>query len=239
MYSEKRMVMYSDVDEHEIMDISSITDYFQDCGTNHTDSVGLTLDMMSEMGLAWIVVSWQIDVIRPPRMGETVEVATWPYKGGSRLYAYRNFTITDSSGEIIVKAASLWVILDIENQTLTRIPDEVAAYYTVSDKLDMEYKPRKITRGEPDFNGQPFVVPRAFIDRNSHMNNAWYVRLALEFVPSDFEVREMRAEFINSARRGDTIFPQAELTDDRAVVYLNDEQGKPYAVVELTKKGTE
>ncbi|MCR4673236.1 MAG: acyl-[acyl-carrier-protein] thioesterase [Lachnospiraceae bacterium] len=239
MYSEKRKVMFSDVREDETMDISKITDYFQDCGTNHTESVGLSIDKLTEMGLAWIVVSWQIDVIRAPRLGETVEVATWPYKGAGRLYAYRNFTITDSTGEIIVKANSFWVMLDLRRMTITGISEEVASYYTVSDKLDMVYKPRKIQNGTSDFAAEPFTVPRAYIDRNSHMNNAWYVRAALEYLPEDFTVGEMRAEFRNSAKKGDIIYPKTETGEGRIVVYLNDEAGNPYSVIELTNKGTE
>ena len=50
-------------------------------------------------------------------------------------------------------------------------------------------------------------VQKADIDYNRHMNNAHYVRHALELLPDDFEVRHLRVEYRIAAKRGDVLVP--------------------------------
>ena len=41
----------------------------------------------------------------------------------------------------------------------------------------------------------PIRVLRADIDYNKHLNNANYVRMAMELLPADFEINGLRVEY--------------------------------------------
>ena len=74
---------------------------------------------------------------------------------------------------------------------------------------------------------------RYHIDTNEHVNNCQYVQMALESLPKDKEVHQMRVEYKKSAVYGDMIYPRIAAEDDRTVVELCDENAKPYAVIEF------
>lgn len=79
-----------------------------------------------------------------------------------------------------------WILVDMENGHVVRITPEIAAHYPMEEKADMSYAPRKIAFREEKERLEPISVPKAFIDTNQHMNNAQYIRTALNLIPEDF-----------------------------------------------------
>ena len=71
---------------------------------------------------------------------------------------------------------------------------------------------------------------RYHIDTNEHVNNCQYVQMAMEMLPGDINVRQLRVDYKKSAVLGDMIFPKVSEEQDRTVVELCDEVGKAYAV---------
>ena len=69
---------------------------------------------------------------------------------------------------------------------------------------------------------------------NHHVNNAQYIRLSQEYIPADFQVQRLRAEYKRQAVLGDQIFPMVSKTEDSYVVALCNEEKEPYAVVEFS-----
>lgn len=66
------------------------------------------------------------------------------------------------------------------------------------------------------------------------INNAQYIRLSQEYIPADFQVQRLRAEYKRQAVLGDQIFPMVSKTEDSYVVALCNEEKEPYAVVEFS-----
>ena len=80
----------------------------------------------------------------------------------------------------------------------------------------------------------PIKVLRADIDYNKHMNNANYVRVAMELLPEDFTVRGLRVEYRLAAKLGDVLIPTVFQTEGGIIVSLsigNDVS----AIVEFTE----
>jgi acyl-ACP thioesterase len=75
---------------------------------------------------------------------------------------------------------------------------------------------------------------RADIDYNRHVNNANYIRMAMELLPGDFVVKGMRVEYRVAAKLGDTLTPRVHHTADGIIIALaiGDETS---AIVELTR----
>ena len=87
---------------------------------------------------------------------------------------------------------------------------------------------RRIWRKKPSF-----PVRKYHIDTNEHVNNCQYVQMALEVLPEETRVRQIRVEYKKSAVLGDVIFPKVAREENRIVTELCDENGKPYAVIEI------
>ena len=54
----------------------------------------------------------------------------------------------------------------------------------------------------------PFPVRKYHIDTNEHVNNCQYVQMALEVLPRDILVSQVRVDYKKSAVLGDKIFPE-------------------------------
>lgn len=105
----------------------------------------------------------------------------------------------------------------------------------MEEKADMSYAPRKIAFREEKERLEPISVPKAFIDTNQHMNNAQYIRTALEFVPEDFHIRQVRVEYKKAAVLHDQLYPFIYKDDQIIKILLGDAEGQAYAVVEFKR----
>ena len=222
-------VRFSEIDHTRKITVPSIINYFQDCSTFQSEDIGVGLDVLSKKKKAWILTYWQIVIDHYPKMNDQIQVSTWASKFKGML-AERNFCMTDENGEKAAYAQSVWVYMDVEKG---RPDQEELDAYGQCEPLEMEYESRKIALPEDCMSLEPFPVRRYHIDTNEHVNNCQYVQMALESLPKDKEVHQMRVEYKKSAVYGDMIYPRIAAEDDRTVVELCDENAKPYAVIEF------
>lgn len=102
-------------------------------------------------------------------------------------------------------------------------------------RLDMEYASRKIILPETFAGEEAFPVQKHHLDTNHHVNNCQYIQMAMDYLPLDFKIRQMRAEYKQQARLHDTICPEKSVDGDKIVIKLNDTEAEPYAVVEFVR----
>ena len=183
----------------------------------------------------WLLSAWQIVIDRRPKLNERIRITTSPYDFKGFL-GYRNFMITDAQDEVIVKAASIWTLLDTVKGLPAKPTQELLDGYELAPKLAMEYAPRKIAVLGEGVQQAPFPVRRWQIDSNKHVNNVAYVRMALEFVETQERIRELRVEYKRAAHYGDMIVPVVYQSDKKTQVQLKDETGGLFALVECSVK---
>lgn len=235
MYSFDSRIRYSEVDSEGNITFNAILDYFQDCSSFQSEDLGVGIDFLKEKQMAWVLISWQIEVERYPRHGERVKVGTWPYdfKG---FYGYRNFIMTNEEGERLAYANSMWVLLDLKNGRPSRLLPEMVEAYQLDPALAMESCPRKMKLPMQMEAREPFGVHKFHLDTNQHVNNGKYILMAQEYLPQHFEIGKMRAEYKKSAVFGDMIYPYVAVTEEKVTVALSDERQTPYVIVELERK---
>ena len=235
MYKFDGRIRYSEVDRSRKLTVEKMIDYFQDCSSFQSEDLGIGLDYMEERSIAWVINYWQICFLRRPCMGESVRTGTAPYEFKG-IMGMRNFMMETREGELLAVAQSVWTLLDMKKMYPMRIPEELKGKYELSPKMEMDYKPRKIAvPGEGGDQMQELEVKLHHLDTNQHMNNAQYVHFAAMYLPADSEVRALRVEYRRQALLGDRILPVLYRTGDKTLLAsMNGEDGKPYAVVEMT-----
>ena len=232
MYEFESRVRYSEIDHRGTMTLPALINYFQDCSTFHSEEVGLGMERLKEEKKAWVLSYWQVIVERYPRMGEKITIGTFPteFKG---LYGNRNFYMKDGAGARIACANSIWVFMDLEKGRPVKPGAENIEPYETEEPLDMPYEGRKILMPEHCEEKESFRVRKYHNDTNEHVNNCQYVQMALEMLPKDTDVRQLRVDYKKSAVLGDVIYPKISEEPGRTVAELCDADGKPYAVVEM------
>lgn len=235
MYTFESRIRYSETDSAGKLTMASLINYFQDCSTFHSEDLGVGLEYMKERRLAWVLSAWQIVVNRYPRIGEKVVIGTQPYDMKGFL-GYRNFAMMDGKGEYIAKANSLWSLLDMGTGKPAAITEEMFQAYALKERLDMEYAPRKIALpGEGELQ-EAVTVRKHHLDTNHHVNNQQFISIAMEYLPENFTIGQVRAEYKKQAFLEDILAPRVTVDQKKVYVVLEDRDGKPYAAVEFMEK---
>lgn len=232
MYSFDSRVSFSECDMNLNLSVDGLVDYLQDVAIFEGNEGDINIHYLSERHLGWILNSWQIIIERMPRFGEKIVVSTFPYDFRGFL-GYRNFVMKTEDGEVLAKADSMWTLLDLEKLRPVRPTEEILTGYQLGEKLDMEYKGRKIRTEGEGVQGKTVWVQASQLDSNRHMNNAEYVCIALSYLPQDLKVKELRVEYRNAAYHNAVIKPMVYTKEDCIQVSLNDENDSPYAIIEF------
>jgi len=142
--------------------------------------------------------------------------------GMKPMFGFRNTFIYDAEGKPCYRTWSMGAFVDKSNGKLKRIDDATIDTMVLEPQLEMDYRDRRIIL--PQDGGRvcgPIRVLKADIDYNQHVNNANYVRMAMELLPDDFEVKGLRVEYRVAARMGDVLVPTIYDTETGLVVALS------------------
>lgn len=232
MYKMDARVRYSECGIDNKLRIPAIINYFQDCTTENSEQIGVGHDYLVERNRAWILNSWQVEIMRRPKVGEQIEVGTWA-TGFKGVFGPRDFCMKTSKGEELARAHSLWVYIDTKNGRPVKPTEEEIAVYEVGEPILMEEVSRKIKMPEGAIKVDTFPVHKYHIDTNAHVNNSKYIELACEALPEEFEVQRLRVEYRKAAVLGDRIVLKRVIEEERIVAELCDEEDNTYAIVEV------
>lgn len=229
-YTMDARVRYSETDMQEKLTLDAVLNYFQDSAVFHSEDVGRGMNELKEKHLVWYLSSWQICIGEYPGVCEHIKVKTWPY-AFHQMMGDRNHTIETDAGKVLIWGNSNWVLMDTEKQRPVPVPAALGENYGLEEKYPMEYAPRKIQIPKGGEKKDPLTITRAYLDSNQHVNNARYVQIAEEYIPENFPIRELRAEYRRQARKGDVFYPLVTEHEGEWIVSLDNAEGRPYAVV--------
>ena len=129
MFIEKEFYIgFRDLDFSSKLCNTSLLSYLEDIGGIHSNQAGYGIFEIPETHLSWVLLGWRLQVIRRPKYAEKIKIKTWS-KGVVKLYTYRDFEVYDEQGNLIIKASSKWVLLDIEKGKIVRIEPELMEKY--------------------------------------------------------------------------------------------------------------
>ena len=174
-----------------------------------------------EQNMAQLLATRQVEVVRVPEYKEELTVTSTVY-GMKPMFGFRNTFIYDAQGNPCYKTWSMGAFVDKTAGKLKRVDDATIASMKLEPQLEMNYKDRRIIL--PKMEGEvlePIKVLRADIDYNRHLNNANYIRMAMELLPEGFVVRGLRVEYRVAAKLGDMLTPTIYNTDAGIVVALS------------------
>lgn len=233
-YQFESRIRFSETGLDRKLTLVSLIDYFQDCSTFHSELCGHGLDYCREHGRAWMILSWQVEILRRPSLGEQVTVQTWP-NAFKAFYGHRNYCMLDKEGNYLAKANSIWAWIDMESGHPAKVLPEDIAGYVMEPRLEMQEFPRKIHMPEENTRMESFPVTRNNLDTNHHVNNGQYIRMAEEYLPDGFETGILRVEYRQQAHLHDEIVPLVHEDAGTFTVGLCDHQENPFSILVFTR----
>ena len=231
-YSFESRVRFSEIGEKGCLTLPGVLDYFQDCCTFESEQTGLGMEVLKAQKRAWVLSAWQVIVKRYPKLGENIKVTTIPY-GFRGFIGMRNFILETADGERLAWANSYWSFINTETGLPEKLTPADTDPYDLGEKMEMDYAPRKIALPKERKPKESFAVQKHHLDTNHHVNNCQYVQMAMDYLPENFKIHQMRAEYKQQARLNDVICPARAVDENKTTVLLNDQKGEPYAVIEF------
>ena len=200
----------------------------QETATMHAEKLGWGYEALEKQGLQWVLSRQWIRMHRYPRWKDDVRITTWPSDKGAITW-YRDFRISDSRGEELGMATSLWFVMDRESRRPR--PAKVGP--------DMPTEGAERVRTEDLKPLPPLVAPEAGgrisagfhdIDVHDHVNNVRYLTWMLDGLDANFLRRntagELEINFLAEGFIGDEMEVRTEGTGTsrlQSLVRLSDE----------------
>lgn len=233
MYSFKSRVRYSEVDKNGYLSIEAMMRYFQDCTSFHSEELRVGIDYLKENNLTWMIIAWHVQIFRRARLGEEITIGTWPHSF-KNVRGGRNFVLIDKEGKTIARADSNWVLINLKENRITKVPKEVSEPYKLEEAIDMgDFT--KISYNEEELKEcDRITVSPFFLDTNGHVNNVKYLSIAEGYVADKESYDEFRVEYKNQAFLHDEICVYLN-TGDRNQVVLKNQKNELLVNIEFGK----
>lgn len=197
-----------DVDIDKRLKLSALFAYFQDIACEHAGIIGPNTEALSETyGMAWILMRMRVEITRLPSINEEVTIATWPV--GANVLFDRDYYLADADGNLIVKCASTWILMDLEKRELIKKRPFDFSLSEFPQNRVLDVKPSKIKLpGEPIFQFEK-KVSFSDIDYNRHLNNAKYLDYISDCIDLDthknFDIKVIEVNYANEAKIDDNL----------------------------------
>lgn len=174
-FSERFRLRISDYNTYDHLTMHSILDLFQDVAGNHADLIGVGFDEMIKQNLIWVLLRTKIVVVKNPKLYDEVIVTTWPKQKG-KLDFDREYVITDTDGNILIKGISKWVVVNYQTRRIS-LARNINYTCDIIDEENFSGPFEKL----PDFDiadCSMYEEKTTFsdLDHNGHVNNANYAR---------------------------------------------------------------
>jgi acyl-ACP thioesterase len=211
-HQEYRVHAY-ETDASGLVKTVSLLNYLQDAAGEHAGLLGLSVPDLFKRGLTWVLSRYHVLIRRHPRMGERLEITTWP-SGKSGYFATRDFEMASAAGPVL-SATSSWMIIDLERKAPVKVDAVIDVPYAVDRRaLDDPFASLPVPSArEAEVR---FRVESGHLDWNRHVNNAVYVQWALEAVPAEVLTRRRPLE-LEVSYRAETFYGEEVLSVIQAV----------------------
>jgi acyl-ACP thioesterase len=163
----------------------SICNFLGESAGRHADALGFGYDDALRLKQFWVVLRWYVRMYRYPQWKQTLVLQTWP-RQPERYYAYRDYTLKSTDGELLGAATSTWMVLD----SVTRRPQSLELVEQLHHRtLDRHALGENAARVEIPGHSDKSELQRvkfSDLDQNGHVTNARYMQWALDMYTEDF-----------------------------------------------------
>ncbi|MFW5864902.1 MAG: acyl-[acyl-carrier-protein] thioesterase [Candidatus Izemoplasmataceae bacterium] len=192
-----------------LMHLGYIFHYLNDIMALNAESYGASAEYHLNQGLAWVLVDYEVDIIRLPKSEEVLEIGTLPYSF-KRMFGYRIYEFKHL-GETLIKAKAKFVLIDISTKKVTKPSKAMLDLFKDAFKEPLTLDFTKINPDQPTLLKQmDYTITDYAIDVNDHMNNAYYPFIAFEGLSDTMiepnQVHKIRVSYKKEGLKNDNLF---------------------------------
>ena len=226
-----------DINSKKELKNKSILEFLENIACMHSDLVGLGMNDINKTGVTWVLLDWQLEIIKRPCYGNKLEIHTWTHYT-KVFYSYRDFEVY-VNGVLYAKATSKWLLLNIDKQKPERIKQELINKYepekdTAVFKITELEKINEQTQYDME---KQYEVRKGDIDINGHMHNLNYLDIAYEMLSDEDYINEpnqVRITYKKEIKLGDSVkCLYKKQGENHYVVLKSIDDKKIYSIIEM------
>ncbi len=206
------------------LSVISLCHLMQDAAEKNAFALGLAIQDLLSDDMTWVLSRMTLKIHTYPGWQDQIHIYTWP-SGIKKLFALRDFLITDQDNHSLGSAVSAWLIINIK----TRRPVRMKPFIEKLNILEAEHVlPNgldKLPQIEQYTHEQCFRVRHRDIDLNQHVNNVSYIEWVLESIPGTVPetkvLKELEINFQGEAHFGDYVFSRCQPQNDDHTSFLH------------------
>lgn len=214
----------------------------QEAANHHAEYLGVGYDTLVELQQAWILSRMKVEFERLPLWREKVNLKSW-HKGAAGFMFLRDYHLTDSQGQSLVKATTSWLVVDMTTRRLAR-RGSFAEFAGDSSKCitdnAIEEPAGKVVvpEGAELVRTSQHTASYSDLDMNGHVNNVMYVVWAMDLVglevTEENTLKSLEINFNNEVRPNDTVELLLHKADTSTYFVEGKVEGKNSFIVRLT-----
>ncbi|MGP6147161.1 acyl-[acyl-carrier-protein] thioesterase [Jeotgalibaca sp. A122] len=172
-FRNKHVVATYECDNMRDMTLPALINAMVETSGLQSHALGNTEEQMTEQGLAWIIIQYDINVNRMPKRREEIILETEALSF-NRFFTYRAFRAFDKEDNLLVEAITTFSVMDMATRKLTQVDKKLVAPYQAEEIRTMVRAPKIQPVNPETATSMPYRVRYLDIDGNMHVNNAKY-----------------------------------------------------------------
>lgn len=191
---KKYEIKFTDADAFDNLKPSSLLSFFEESACLSAEELGFGYEAVASQNLGFILANYYIELFRPIKLGEVVEIHTWPL-APKHLIFIRDFEIYCGGMKVGV-ATSRWCMIDTRTFAMMPVsvffkPGYFENYNTERSILFSSWKIPAIDEGTLVTTKN---VTFSYYDHYFHVNNTKYA----DFLMDAFTVEELENKYVSS-----------------------------------------
>ncbi len=235
-YFEERLIITDDVDLNSRWTLQSMLAWMQEVAESHSRVYDYGFEDLRAKNACWVCLRYHLKLESYPRLYDRVQTYTWAEPARLGVYP-RMFSLEDESGSAMIRAASMWSIIDLDKRSMVNpIKLGLPPYPTrkiqsfgdlkALSKIDIPEGEERLYKYRPVYSD---------FDMNGHVNNTSYLlwfdnHFSLED-HRKYEVRDLLIHYNQEVRPGVDLDLRFILAEDKVFFAADSEAGNHFQML--------
>lgn len=182
-YTADYQIRTYEIDRNKKATVPALIQLMQETAMQNVIELKLSVWDLEPYQISWVLMRKDMQLKSLPKLGDKITIYTRP-TGFEKFFTYRDYVVYDTDNQVIMTAATTWLLMDTKERKMTKIPDFIKKFnIEINDHL-----PR--AKGKlPRFTQSDFErmheVSWYDLDFNEHLNNTVFFQWMLEDVPDE------------------------------------------------------